>query len=271
MSSTYTARETSQRDGQPIEAYEFKGPGKFYRYTSADVALTIRGSLYEPIVVRRTAIRAGTHNEDSLDLEVRMPVDVALIKDYAFDIPPAGLTLTVYRGHLGTDMTSDFVVYWTGDVTGIKIDGHEARVRVPSVFGALLGGELPSVYYQAPCNHVLYDSRCKVDRSANTVTTQVVSGGGLELIVASAGGRPNGFFLGGEARLASGERRMIVGHSGTSLALNFPFSDVKIGQVVEVSAGCDHSGATCKAKFNNKANFGGFEYIPSINPFAEGL
>jgi hypothetical protein len=33
-------------------------------------------------------------------------------------------------------------------------------------------------------------------------------------------------------------------------------------------AGCDHLLATCRDRFSNVANFGGFPWIPQKNPFS---
>jgi hypothetical protein len=36
-------------------------------------------------------------------------------------------------------------------------------------------------------------------------------------------------------------------------------------------AGCDHSVSTCAARFGNLANYGGFPFIPTKNPFSTGV
>jgi len=36
-------------------------------------------------------------------------------------------------------------------------------------------------------------------------------------------------------------------------------------------AGCDHSVSTCAARFDNLANYGGFPFIPTKNPFSTGV
>ena len=103
MSALFDAYEQSQHDGRPVEAYQFTGTFVNYLYTSSDVLVRINNLDFEPATIRRTAIRAGTSGEDGLDIEVRMPVDMPLIQDYAFGVAPPSLTLRVYRLHRGTD------------------------------------------------------------------------------------------------------------------------------------------------------------------------
>ena len=56
-----------------------------------------------------------------------------------------------------------------------------------------------------------------------------------------------------------------------TLLLPFNTTDVDVGTSVEVFAGCDHSLATCKAQYDNVANYGGFAFVPLRNPFESGL
>jgi hypothetical protein len=46
---------------------------------------------------------------------------------------------------------------------------------------------------------------------------------------------------------------------------------ILVGDNVTLTAGCDRTRATCVAKFNNLANFMGFPYIPTKNPYSSGL
>ena len=42
------------------------------------------------------------------------------------------------------------------------------------------------------------------------------------------------------------------------------------GAAITLYPGCDHTRATCAAKFANLDNFGGFPWIPTRNPFDGG-
>lgn len=271
--TVYSTHETSVHDGQPVECYEFAGSYKTYRYTSNDVAVTVGGSVYVPIPITRTNVKAGVHDEDSIEVRLELPITVELVRDYGFQVTPPSLRLAIFRVHRGTDFSVDIATYWRGNVSSITCSDNRATIVVPSVFGSAMLGNVPSVYYQSPCNHVLFDSGCKISRAANTVATTVVVIEGNSVQVASAGGFADGDFVGGEvADTVHNERRMIIEHSGTLLTVNYPFSNLAPGTGVEVTRGCDHGfDSDCKVRFNNQINHGGFPFIPSINPFESGF
>lgn len=271
--SVYSDRETSIHDGEPIECYEFVGSYKTYRYTSGDLPVTVNGSVFTPVPIRRSNVKAGVYDEDNIKIDVEMPISVALVKDYGFQITPPRLMLTVYRVHRGTDYATDFAIFWKGLITTFSITNNKATITIPSIFGDAMSGNVPSVYYQSPCNHVLFDSGCKISRAANTVVTTVVAVDGNNVQIASAGGFPDGAFIGGEvADTSHNDRRMIVAHAADLLTVNYPFSNLLVGTTVEVTRGCDHGfNSDCKNKFNNQINHGGFPFIPAINPFQDGI
>lgn len=269
----YSDKELSIHEGQPVECYEFAGTFQTYRYTSADVSLTLGGNVYTPLALERSSIRAGTHDEDNIQVQVRCPITATVVKDYGFQITPPALWLTIYRAHRGTDFAVDFAKYWQGPVTNISIEGDLAIFTIPSAFASALAGSLPSIFYQTPCNHVLFDSGCKVSRASNSVDATVVDISGSVVQISTNGGFPDGFFLGGEiADTSSNNRRMIIAHAADQLTVNYPFGKLAVGTPVQVTAGCDHAfNGDCKSKYDNQINFGGHPFIPSVNPFAEGL
>src|SRR3546814_2715916 len=44
------------------------------------------------------------------------------------------------------------------------------------------------------------------------------------------------------------------------------FEDEGAGTAISLYPGCDHRRMTCKDKFNNILNYGGFDWIPTKNP-----
>jgi hypothetical protein len=55
-----------------------------------------------------------------------------------------------------------------------------------------------------------------------------------------------------------------------SLIARLPLN-VEVGNKVTLYAGCDKTQETCKNKFSNARNFGGYKFIPIKNPFTEGV
>ena len=269
--TVYEDRENSVHDGAPIEAYKFTGTFKTYRLTSADVNTTVNSELYLATVIKRRGIKAGTQNDDNLQLELEVPHDIELVQDYAYSQSPPKLDLEVFRAHRGTDLNTDFILAWKGPVSGFNVTDKIARIRVPSIFNVLLATDAPNVYYQGPCNHVLFDARCQVARASFNTTTTVVSADGNTVFV-TADGFPDGDLKAGEFVVnRTGEKRLIMNNAADIITLNFPFVDILVGDTVELTNGCDHSFTTCDAKFSNTLQFGGQPFRPIDNPFEGDL
>lgn len=269
----YDDREVSAALASPVEGYEFVGPFKTYRYTSTELTVSIGGQSYTPKPITRRAIRSGTQEDDNLDLELEVPIDLDIVQDYAFLVSPATLVLTIYRYHEGTNPATDFIVLWKGRVTGFSIAGEIARIRIPSIFSLALTGNIPNRNFQAPCNHVLYDTRCKVvPASFETTTAITVVGANPTQLTVTDDGFADGFLAAGEmVNNTTGERRLIVNNVANLVTIAYPFYTVAVGNSVKLRAGCAHSFTVCDTKFANTVNFGGFPYIPGDNPFEGSL
>jgi uncharacterized phage protein (TIGR02218 family) len=181
------------------------------------------------------------------------------------------LQLIIYRLHTATGQP---IEYWRGEVAAISVSGRVAKFRVPSVLAGKMKSSVPGTFYQSQCNHCLYSSRCGISSEAYKLRTTVlnISSNGASLVLASSGGASQNWFKAGEIiRASDGERRMVVYQSGASIDLNYPFPNIKIGDTVDIYAGCDHTVGDCRDKFNNIINFGGHPFIPSSNIFAVGF
>lgn len=271
--SNYTDKEYSVAEGSPYEAYRFIGSVKNYYYTSAETDITISGQVYSSVnPIRRSAISITGHQEDCPDLEIEVPYDLELVQDYGYGVPPSGLRLELLRYHEGTDPSTDYVVIWKGVVGPISISGHMAKIVVPNIFSLMLRGEIPSVYYHPPCNHVLYDSRCGMVSTDFDQATTVVTVTAEDTIEVDDDGFADEYLRGGEiVNDATGERRLIVDNVANVITLNFPFQSIAVDDAVTLYAGCNHSFAMCKARFDNAINYGGYPFIPEDNPFESEL
>lgn len=270
---SYTDREQGVETGAPIELYEFRAPGYLpFRYTSAAYNITRLGATYTAKAMERSRLKVATQDTDDHYLEIKIPANDPYVIRFGVQVAPIGLELTIYRFHEGDDPATA-IALWLGPVTAITIDGDQATIRTTSIFGAMLSGNLPSVYFQAPCNWTLFDEQCGVNRdlwsftaTVTNITANTITLNAWSPTFASVS------FLGGEMVLTrNGERRAIAFRTGTDIVVNFPFADLEIGDSVRLSAGCNHSFDDCKNKFNNAVNYGGCKQIPWINIFMEGI
>lgn len=129
--------------------------------------------------------------------------------------------------------------------------------------------------YGRRCDAALGDARCAVDLSG-------FSGNGAILSVDAAGTLAvSGLSAFGEGFFAQGKLRFLTGgNAGKSFDLDAhrlregvvqlsfwlpPEGAPEIGDTFSVTAGCDKSFATCKAKFANHLNFRGFPHVPGAD------
>lgn len=269
---SYTSYETSAHDGSPIEGYYFIGTQKSYRYTNAQTDVTINGLQYFAQRIKRTGIASGTQEDDNLEVEIELPANLELVTDYAFASSPPELSVTIYRYHEDSNSATDWVIVWTGKVSSISVKEATAFLQVPSIMSLILAGTVPKNFYQNPCNHTLYDSRCKVVKATYTASTVITSVSGTTIGVTNDGFADN-FLNAGEIYIpAKGERRAIVSNVANVITINFPFHNASVGDGVQLFAGCNHSyQGDCKTKFSNTLNYGGYPYIPKENPFIGDL
>lgn len=264
----YQDDETSAQDGAPIEVYKFTGSFETYRYTSYQSEVEIAGELYEPKAIKREQLKVGTQEEDQLALEIQLPFTDPMVRAYAYEQAPPSLVCEIIRCH-ETD-PNDNVTLWKGRATSFTVEGQIAKIRVPAIFGYILQGTTPSPRYQAPCNHILYDNRCGVNEALFRETRTVTEFLGNIVTVSALSQSPSDL-VSGMLRLDNGEARMIASATGTNIEVTYPFSNISVGQGVDIVQGCDHTFATCKSKFNNGERFGGCPLVPPRNPFTSKL
>jgi uncharacterized phage protein (TIGR02218 family) len=128
--------------------------------------------------------------------------------------------------------------------------------------------------FQHHCDAVVGDARCGAD-----LNQTILRGGGAVLLpesnrrftAAGLGGFANGWFARGVLTWTSGNNRGRVGEvkahrhtpTQTTIELWQEMSDnVHPDDTFTITAGCDKSFETCKAKFSNGLNFRGFPHMP---------
>jgi uncharacterized phage protein (TIGR02218 family) len=249
----------------PIELYKFIGTDNTFFMTSHSRDIVSNGDTYESVTIKRDQIVIGNQENDDVRLSVTIPCNNQLIIDYAFNVGPPNLEMILYKCH--SDNYNDTIIQFQGKVVSFSISGREAAILVPSLFNYYLNGNVPAPRYQGQCNHVLYDDFCKIDDSSYSHTTTISAISGNYITLAS---NPfsDGLCTAGELILnGRDQRRMIIGNSGTVFRLSYPLMSPEIGDSVTIRQGCDHTFTTCKNKFSNGRNYGGFPYVPDRNPF----
>lgn len=270
---TYISSEQSTHSAKPNELYRFTGTYGAYYYTSGPERVSFQADdetephIYEPVTLRRSEIIIGTLDDDGTDLTVEMPVKLELVKLYGFKVSPPELNLRIFRYH---SLEEDYAKYWQGDINNITVAGGLATLRSSSILAQTASAEFPNVFYQRPCNHILFNRRCGQLEADWSVAGTITAVAGRTITVSNLGAF-SGQLVGGELALG-GERRMIVKQEGLVVTVNFPFATINVGEPYAMTVGCDHDwSGDCATRFNNQARFGGFRHIPPENPFAAGI
>lgn len=130
--------------------------------------------------------------------------------------------------------------------------------------------------YLPACDAALGDVRCGVTLGTYTVTGSVTTATSSRVFTDTARTEPDGYFDGGLITWTSGDNdtyQMEVKSSTAAgvitLQQGMP-NDTTIGDTYSLSAGCDKTLATCKAKFSNVANFRGFPHVPGTDKMIGG-
>lgn len=289
---SYESTETSVQDSQPVELYLFTqvlGTDE-QAYTSGQNDVTYQGRVFIPATISRSAPSLSAKaNSGNITLTVPRTNDFAV--QYLDGQPPLPHQVQIFRYHTtdpGTGGVAEFVSFFKGEVKGVNFKKDTASISL-STLAQHLKRTVPKRTFAWSCGHVLFNSLCKVAKQSvrSDVDVVSVSDDGLSLTV-SANAAWNGDSIGdriaGDARYFHGGlmtastptglySRTIVSYelNTTILKLNIACAQITPGTVLTLFAGCDHSVQICESKFDNVANYGGFPFVPTSNPFADGI
>lgn len=254
--------ELSDDDSKSVELYEIIDGTTTYRYTTGADTLTITSHKWTAIPIKRSSFeRTDNLLKSGVKLEVSSKTDFA--KLFLSEIPERVMIVNIYSAD--SDVTSDKMLQFSGRIVEYEAKSSSIELNIePIPTTASRAGF--NVKYQRICRHRLYSSQCGATASKFRVISTVTSNTGLVITLASDGGKPDQHFTAGYV-YADGVYRMISYHKGNNVTLIRPAPSIKVGSEIIVFAGCDLMAETCKNKFGNEANYGGFDFIPTKNPF----
>ena len=247
--------------------------GAVLTYTNADVPVVMNGATF----LANSLLVDGLQYKCSVGLEVdKQKITIAARQtDTIGGIP---FLQAIRNGVLdGCEVQRDraFLSAWgtapVGSVTLFKgrvstidsVGRTTAQITVASDL-VLLDIDMPRNLYQPTCNHVLFDSGCSLVKNA-WGSAGIVGSGATAVLVpwasASAAVAP------GPRTLTSGAHTRVTPHikdaSAGALLIAYPLPNAPAaGDGFTAYQGCDHTLATCQAKFNNAGNFRGFPFVP---------
>lgn len=133
--------------------------------------------------------------------------------------------------------------------------------------------------YLRSCDADLGDRRCGVTLAPAAAIVSA-SDGRFHLTVAGLEGFAEGFFTGGRLIFGTGGHAGFTcevkrhGHEGGHSTIELwqaPPVAIMVGDAMSLTAGCDKSFTTCRAKFRNEVNFRGFPHMPNTDVILAGV
>lgn len=127
--------------------------------------------------------------------------------------------------------------------------------------------------FTANCRHTLFSTAkvgqcgyCGLSKSSFTHTGSVVSVDSHKWVFTISNTEATGYYSNGLVKFTSGFNSglsaVIKSHEGNKVTLMLPTAfSIQAGDTFEIQAGCDKTLETCKSKFNNVNNYGGFPHI----------
>ncbi|MET7242504.1 DUF2163 domain-containing protein [Methylobacterium sp. EM32] len=242
--------------------------------TNADVAVPLNGFVYlaDSLMVDGLRFRCSvglevdqqqvTLSARPTDLIGGVPAMVA-IRNGALD----GARIRRERAFL-TDWTLPpvgAVLLFQGRVSTVDAVGRtSARITVASDL-VLLDVDMPRNVWQPTCNHVLFDSGCGLPKEAFGAAG-TVGAGATPTRIPWAGASPT--YAQGTLTVTGGANAgataTIKTADAAGLTLAYPLLTAPApGDTFVAYQGCDHTLATCRAKFANAARFRGFPFVPT--------
>lgn len=248
-----------------------RGDGEVFGFTDHDRPLSFDGTNYEPESgFAASEVRGGSDLAvDAQDAEGVLSSDRITetdILDGRWDNAGVEVWRVNWRN------PSQRVLMRRGNIGQVR-RGRLAFVCEVRSLAHILGQTVGRTY-QAACDAVLGDGRCRVNlessafRGTGAVTSlsrgRAFTAGGLTSFA-------DGLFSLGTVEWTSGEndgrRAEVMQHELRAgvvflTLLEQPVRAIEIGDSFVVRAGCDKRLATCRDRFSNVANFRGFPHIP---------
>lgn len=274
---TFTAQEISSQDGRPVSFYKLEWGNTVWRYTSADRDL----DLYEPDEGDTFTYTAVAISDDGVvqggsannDMTITVQSDIPLVDLYRSTPPVNSIWVTIRRKHFD-DPDDEALVYWVGTVGNVKRPQGLATATVicRTLLASFKRGGLRLAWTRG-CPHMLYDSECRANPAAFEVSAFVTNIADGVVTVSASGVPAAGWFDGGfiswdaDGNGTTDRRGIEKSVNDFSFRLFGATDRLAIGMAVKLYPGCNLTAETCDVKFNNLANFGGFEQMTGKNPF----
>lgn len=251
-----------------IELYEFTvgNPLYIYKYTSAATTVSPGGAWgnYEPMVIERSDIKT-TSALSGNTVSFYIGIDEPLASNLLYNPHEAVGSVTIRR--LINGVVSNL---YKGALKSVGVQNGVITITCSDILGDT-SNPLNINFFTRNCRHMLYSKSCGVTREDQRVAINIMSYNTQDrTVIFSAIGAPFAepdHFIGGYVE--PGFHIVQIEGLGTPTE---PFSakiaDIGVGRIsvgpTYAYPGCDRTPATCRGKFDNLPNYGGFPLSDNV-------
>ena len=272
---TYRDREDSEYLGQPLTAIKFYSDYNIYTYTPNDEDILFQGRTHQAVPMNLSNFEQTNEINKNDILISRVPLDLDIVELFRASPPNYVINILISVFHEGD---SESIVAWSGTVVNVDFRETSANIICESII-TTIRKPLLRRNYQISCPHTLYSTGwglCNVDEDDfdNTVSNFTLSNENRTITHSDFNTLGSTYLTLGYAVFNNGsilQYRDIIGHTDGSIIINFPFEGLEVTDDITVYPGCNKTMDTCRDKFNNLDNYGGFKYIPKKNPFVNSV
>lgn len=251
--------------------------GLIWNWTSGQDPVQFNGELYVPTPISRGQMESKDEISKA-NIEIELDLDNPMGRRWLSEFMDVIITLSLYE----QDEDDDIHIVWKGRLASVKPAMSEIKLSFESVFTSLRRPGLRA-RYQRSCRHMLYGRGCALNKELWAVRGTLVAATSMVATVPEAASYPDGWFTTGVIEAPDGTLRFIAHHEGDTITLLSPSESLAKavandgyglsygmfygGAGVRLFPGCDRTRSTCDGKYNNLNNYGGFDWIPTRNPF----
>lgn len=275
---SYDSVEQSAYGSRPVELYKFTKGITSFRYSDGDRAVSVGTEFYEiGWPMSRTEPEMSDETTRS-SLKVTTSKDHPVAKLFIAGAPGEPVWLSVFRTN-AADSTP--ILIWQGRVKGVSWNNKSQATLECDPVEKVIGKSGFRQTWGPHCNKKLYSDRCKAVEAdhASMIVIDSISTTGFVLTGSGFALKPNQYYRMGEISFTDlAARALIVDHTGSSITLKTPILGLLAGMSGMAAAGCDHiykkpdgSWGNCKERFDNLANFGGWPFTPTKNPYSVSI
>lgn len=244
------------------ELFEFIMGSEITRYTSSTHDIVYNGSTYKAVSISRNEISRDSFNDEASIKAFSEIYPLYLFKNFN---PSYNVFLRV--------LNSSGIQLFVGRVKDVEFnaDKGDATIRLATL-GSLLKTKVPFRTYSRNCSFECFGDGCELDKEKFKITllgSECEFSKDFMSIKSSKIDKPDNYFKDGYVEVNKRVSFVVSSKIG-EIKLMFPLSDLNSSSVIHCYAGCDKLLNTCKTKFNNSLNFGGFAFVPSKNPITQG-